>query len=56
MSVTLISDLVGKSLRGIANNMITVFWVLTPCSLVGMYQRFGGTCCHLSQGKNPLKM
>jgi hypothetical protein len=23
-----------------------VFWVVTPCGLVGRYQRFGGTHCH----------
>jgi ABC-type cobalamin transport system permease subunit len=23
---------------------IVIFWVLTPCSLVDWYQRFGGTC------------
>jgi hypothetical protein len=27
-----------------------VFWVVTPCVLVGRYQRFGGTCClHLQE-------
>jgi hypothetical protein len=24
---------------------IMVSWVVTPCSLVYMYQRFGGICC-----------
>jgi hypothetical protein len=25
-----------------------IFWVVTPCELVGRYQRFGGTyCLHL---------
>jgi hypothetical protein len=24
---------------------ITVFWVVAPCSLVGVYQRFRGPCC-----------
>jgi hypothetical protein len=24
-----------------------VFWVVTPCGLVGRYQRFGGTYCFL---------
>jgi hypothetical protein len=56
MPASLISDVLGKSLCGLANNKITVFWVLTPYSLVGRYQRFGGICCHLSQGKNAPKM
>jgi len=33
---------------------ITVFWVVTPCSVVERYQRFGGTCCihfHSEDGK-----
>jgi hypothetical protein len=25
------------------NNVIMVFWVVTPCDFVGGYQRFGGT-------------
>jgi hypothetical protein len=24
---------------------IAVFWDMTPCSLVGRYEHFGGTCC-----------
>jgi hypothetical protein len=29
------------------------FWVVTPCRLVGRYQRFGGTCClHLQPTKH----
>jgi hypothetical protein len=24
---------------------VLVFWVVTPCGLVGRYQQFGGTCC-----------
>jgi hypothetical protein len=24
---------------------ITIFWDVTPCSLVDRYQSFGGTCC-----------
>jgi hypothetical protein len=27
-----------------------VFWVVTPCGLVGRYQRFGETYCLLLQG------
>jgi hypothetical protein len=29
---------------------INVFWVVTPCGLVGGYQRFGGTYCLHHQG------
>jgi hypothetical protein len=25
--------------------LIVVFWVVTRCSFVGEYRRFGGTCC-----------
>ena len=56
MSASLICDVVGKSLCGLFNNKFTVFWVPTSYSLVGRYQRFGEICCHLSQGKNALKM
>jgi hypothetical protein len=28
------------------------FWVITPCSLVEVYQRFRGTCCLHYQGLN----
>jgi hypothetical protein len=30
---------------------IAVFWDLTPCSLVDIYQYFGGTCCSHFQGE-----
>jgi hypothetical protein len=34
----------------------TVFWDATPCSLVYMYQNFGGTCClHLRGRLSTLK-
>jgi hypothetical protein len=29
---------------------IAVFWVAAPCSLVEVYQRFGGPCCLHHQG------
>jgi hypothetical protein len=48
-------NLVCNSLCGLANNKFTVFWVPTPYSFVGRYRRFGGICCHISQGKNALK-
>jgi hypothetical protein len=30
--------------------MIAVFWVVAPCSLVEVYQRFRGPCCLHHQG------
>jgi hypothetical protein len=31
---------------------IVIFWVMTPCTLVGRYQSFGGTyCLHLQCGR-----
>jgi hypothetical protein len=30
--------------------MIAVFWVVTPCSLAEVYQRFRGPCCLHHQG------
>jgi len=30
-----------------------VFWVMTPCSNVGAYQRFGGPRCLLLQTLHP---
>jgi hypothetical protein len=29
---------------------IAVFWVVAPCSLVEIYQRFRGPCCLHHQG------
>jgi hypothetical protein len=29
---------------------MAVFWVVAPCSLVEVYQRFRGTCCLHHQG------
>jgi hypothetical protein len=33
---------------------MAVFWVVAPCSLVEVYQRFGGTCCLHHQGDSVL--
>jgi hypothetical protein len=30
--------------------MMLVFWVKSPCGLIGRYQRFGGTYCPHLQG------
>jgi hypothetical protein len=29
---------------------MAAFWVVAPCSLVEVYQRFRGPCCHHHQG------
>jgi hypothetical protein len=44
----------GSFLRGEAEGMhqADVFWVVTPCIVVGGYQRFGATCCLHIQGEN----
>jgi len=36
-----------KLAKGIGSRVIQVevFWVVTPCSVVAGYQRFGGPCC-----------
>jgi hypothetical protein len=34
---------------------ITVFWDLTPCSLVDVYQNFAGTCCNHFQGERVIR-
>jgi hypothetical protein len=33
---------------------MAVFWVVAPCSLVEVYQRFRGTCCLHHQGDEVL--
>jgi hypothetical protein len=38
------------------NTKIAVFWVVTPCSLVEVYQRFGGNFCLHHQGLNVGKL
>jgi hypothetical protein len=35
--------------------LVEVFWVVTPCSDVVGYQRFGGTCCLHLQGPKTRK-
>jgi hypothetical protein len=32
---------------------IAVFWVVAPCSLVEVYQRFSGACCLHYQDDRP---
>jgi hypothetical protein len=35
---------------------MAVFWVVAPCSLVEVYQRFRGTCCLHHQGNRFLTL
>jgi hypothetical protein len=37
-----------------ASMKMAVFWVVAPCSLVEVYQRFRGTCCLHHQGEYQL--
>jgi hypothetical protein len=39
--------IMGEQLIG---TKMAVFWVVTPCSLVEVYQRFRGPCCLHHQG------
>jgi hypothetical protein len=34
----------------VATLKIAVFWDVTPCSMIGIYERFGGICCVCVQG------
>jgi hypothetical protein len=34
---------------------MAVFWVVAPCSLIEVYQRFRGPCCLHYQGRENLK-
>jgi len=34
----------------------TIFYDVTPCSLVGIYHHFGGTYCLQLQGRSTMKM
>jgi hypothetical protein len=46
-------DRVGFEVLTAVSMKIAVFWVVAPCSLVEVYQRFRGPCCLHKQG--PLK-
>jgi hypothetical protein len=41
---------VGFEVLTVVNTKMAVFWVVAPCSLVGVYQRFRGPCCLHHQG------
>jgi hypothetical protein len=34
------------------NMKIMILWNVTPCSFVGVYQDFGGTCCLHLHGRS----
>jgi hypothetical protein len=36
--------------QSILSMKMAVFWVVAPCSLVELYQRFRGPCCLRHQG------
>jgi hypothetical protein len=43
-------QIVGFEVLTAASMKMAVFWVVAPCSLVEVYERFGGTCCLHHQG------
>jgi hypothetical protein len=46
---------VGPEVPMAVNINTTVFWYVTPCSLLGRYQSFGRICCFHLQGKKNSK-
>jgi hypothetical protein len=46
--------LVGFEVLTAVSMKIAVFWVVAPCSLVEVYQRFRGPCCLHHQGDRNL--
>jgi hypothetical protein len=44
------SFLIGFEVFTAASTKMAVFWVVAPCSLVEVHQRFGGTFCLHHQG------
>jgi hypothetical protein len=43
-------NIVGFEVLTAVSTKMAVFWVVAPCSLVEVYQRFRGPCCLLHQG------
>jgi hypothetical protein len=41
---------VGFEVLSVVSTKMAVFWVVAPCSLVEVYQRFRGPCCLHRQG------
>jgi hypothetical protein len=48
--LTVIYRIVGFEVFMAVGMKMAVFWVLAPCSLVEIYQRFRGPCCLHHQG------
>jgi hypothetical protein len=46
--------LVGFEVITAVGTKMAVFWVVAPCSLVQIHQRFRGPCCLHHQGHEPL--
>jgi hypothetical protein len=44
------TDCLGFEVLMVVSAKMTVFWVVVPCSLVEVYQRFRGLCCLHPQG------
>jgi hypothetical protein len=44
---------VGFEVLTAVSTKMDVFWVVAPCSLVEVYQRFRGPCCFHHQGGSP---
>jgi hypothetical protein len=47
-------NLVGFEVPTAVSTKMAVFWVVEPCSLVVVYQRFRGPCCLHHQGDETL--
>jgi hypothetical protein len=54
--VTGFSDRVGFEVLTAVRKKMAVFWVLAPCSLVEVYQRFRGPYCLRHQGDDFIMM
>jgi hypothetical protein len=48
--------IVGSEVLTAVSTKMAVFWVVAPCSLVEVYQRFRGPCCLHHQGDEALMM
>jgi hypothetical protein len=45
MTLTKIGCIVGFEVLTAVSTNISVFWVVAPCSLAEVYQRYRGPCC-----------
>jgi hypothetical protein len=48
--LTVVKKPVGFGVLTAVSTKMAVFWVVAPCSLVEVYQRFRGPCCLHHQG------